>query len=97
MKRIKSKRFPFKGFDAITIYPFIFYHPDAAMTAEDWNEEEIHGVQQKEMLLIGFYPWYGIEVAIEGYGHTSFEREAKANKNNLDYLKTRKPYAWLNY
>lgn len=97
MKRVKSKWFPFKGWDAVTIWPFVFYREEAIMSKFDWNEEEIHGAQQKEMLLFFFYPWYGIEILIEGYGHTSFEREAKQNRFNLTYLETRKHYSWLKY
>ena len=31
------------------------------------------------------------------YRQSPFEREAYANDQNLDYLKTRKPYAWRHY
>ncbi len=61
------------------------------------------------LLLLGFpflffYLWYFIEwiirIPINGrkaYVSLAMEREGYGNKNNLDYLKTRKPYAWLRY
>ena len=51
-----------------------------------------------------FYLWYVIEwffrIFINGnkaYVSLSFEREAYDNDDNLDYLKTRKRFAWLGY
>ena len=51
-----------------------------------------------------FYLWYVIEwffrIFINGnkaYVSLSFEREAYGNADNMDYLKTRKPFAWLKY
>lgn len=52
--------------------------------------------------------WYGIEYLIilcfakwdkqnERYHDVSFEEEAHNNDSNLDYLSTRKPYAWFKY
>ena len=54
--------------------------------------------------LLFFYLWYVIEwffrIFINGnkaYVSLSFEREAYDNDDNLDYLKTRKRFAWLKY
>ena len=54
--------------------------------------------------LLFFYLWYVIEwffrIFINGnraYVSLSFEREAYGNDDNLDYLKTRKPFSWLKY
>ena len=53
-----------------------------------------------------FYIWYGVEYAIrsiiyentrEGYRNIAVEQEAYGNEKNLDYLKTRKPFAWIRY
>jgi hypothetical protein len=61
------------------------------------------------LLLLGFpflffYLWYFIEWIIrifvngnKAYISLSFEREGYGNRENLDYLKTRKPYSWLKY
>ena len=68
------------------------------------NHEKIHWKQQMEMLIIFFYFWYLIEWFIRlfingkaAYRSLSFEREAYDNDDNLEYLKTRKPYSWLKY
>jgi hypothetical protein len=56
------------------------------------------------MLSIPFYLWYFIEMGInaiiygrKAYKNISFEQEAYHNDENMDYLKTRKPYAWWKY
>ena len=57
------------------------------------RHEEIHGAQQKELLLIGFYFVYFVEWIFKGYQNVSFEREAYANEEKKDYLNTRKSFA----
>lgn len=93
MKVIYNKIIPFKGFKAITIWPFIFVRKECSFNEVDLNHENIHGKQQKELLLIFFYLIYLIEWIFKGYKNISFEKEAYSNENNLDYLKNRKPYA----
>ena len=70
------------------------------------HHEKIHLQQQKEMFLLFFYLFYGLEWFIKllkykskhsAYLNISFEREAYQNENNLNYLKTRKLWAFLNY
>ena len=68
------------------------------------NEEKTHWAQQLEMLVIFFYPWYLVEWIIKiltppvgAYKDLGFEREAKANRDNPDYLKIRKHFAWCKY
>lgn len=46
---IKNKIIPFKGFNAITIWPFVFYKKDSKTMR---NHEKIHLVQQAETLLV---------------------------------------------
>lgn len=64
--------------------------------------------QMAEMLWVFFYLWYGIEYLIilcfakwnkqnERYHDVSFEEEAHNNDSNLDYISTRKHYAWFKY
>lgn len=88
---IKNKILPFKGYKAVTIWPFIFCRGE--LTDIDVNHEKIHGRQQLELLIILFYIIYGIEYIIKSYRKISFEKEAYTHQNNLDYLKTRKLYA----
>lgn len=88
---IKNKLIPFKGFKAMTVYPFLFYKEE--MTDVDLNHENIHAIQQKELFLFGFYAKY----LTYKYDNNPFEKEAYANESNMDYLKTRKPNSWKNY
>lgn len=99
---VKNNIIPFKGFIAITIWPFIFTRKE--LNDIDRNHEEIHGVQQKELLLIFFYIIYIIEWFIRlfinkgnAYKNISFEKESYKHEKDLDYLKTRKHFAmWRN-
>lgn len=81
----------------ITIFPFIFIASDVKITKELINHEKIHLKQQLELLVIPFYIWYLIAYYTKGYYNVSFEKEAYANDNNLNYLKKRKPYSFLKY
>ena len=60
------------------------------------------------MLWLPFYIWYGIEYLIisiarlsdkqgDRYHDVSFEEEAYNNDDNLNYIDTRKHYAWFKY
>lgn len=108
MKIIKNNIIPFKGFVAITLWPFIFIRKDKY---KQYNyiikcHEKIHGKQQKELLIIFFLLWYGIEWFIKwiyynnclrAYKNISFEREAYSNQNNTEYLGKRKPFSFIHY
>lgn len=70
------------------------------------NHERIHTAQMRELLYIPFYILYVLEWLFRlmqygfnksAYYNISFEREAYANGDNLDYLKSRKPFAWTNF
>ena len=95
MKIVRNNIIPFKGYKAITIWPFIFVRKECSFDEVDLNHENIHGKQQLELLIIFFYLIYLVEWIIKGYRNISFEREAYGNEDNLNYLKTRKHYAWL--
>lgn len=88
--------------DGITLFPFGIYVKDGC-SKKLINHELIHWEQQKEMLCIFFYIWYGIEYLINifiyqnAYKKLSHEQEAYDNDQNMDYLKTRKRFAWLKY
>ncbi len=94
----------------ITLYPYIFLKKSYVdlMTPEklkeNINHESIHIKQEEQLLVIFFYLWYEIEYCIKyikynhnTYRNLSFEREAYENEGNLDYLKTRKFWAFLKY
>lgn len=82
---------------AIAFYPFIFLRSDARPNDVLINHEKIHLRQQLEMLVIPFYIWYLIEYYTKGYWNVSFEKEAYANENNLNYLNNRKLFSFVKY
>ena len=53
MKIVRNDLFPFEGFLAMTIWPFIFVRNGYSFDEVDERHEMIHGEQQKEMLPIG--------------------------------------------
>lgn len=106
MKIIRSNIIPLRGFNAITLWPFVFVRRDARFTAVTEQHERIHGEQQKEMLLLLFYLWYGLEWVIRlailrdsnrAYLSICFEQEAYGNQRDGDYLQRRRRFAWLRY
>jgi hypothetical protein len=106
MKVVFNNIIPTKGFKAITLWPWIFVRRNCIFRDIDERHEMIHCCQQKEMLIVFFYLWYGIEWlyklckyrnATTAYKNISFEREAYSNQNNVAYLDERKPYAFLKY
>ena len=106
MKIIRNNIIPFKGFSAMTLWPFVFVRRDARFTATTERHERIHGEQQKEMLVLPFLLWYGAEWLVrlaqyrnrnQAYRNISFEREAYANERDENYLQSRRRFAWLHY
>ena len=70
------------------------------------NHERVHLRQQVELMILPFYIWYIVEYLIRliiyknkqrAYRNISFEREAYANENNIEYLNKRKLWAFLKY
>lgn len=103
---IKNKFIPFKGYKAINLFGVLFTKEE--LSDIDINHEKIHTKQMIETLFLGFYLWYGLEYLLirlfrikdkqkNCYHDVSFEEEAYNNQNNLDYLNTRKPFAWIKY
>ncbi len=96
-----------KGFQGITLYPFVFVgNHDFAKDKCFMNHEKIHLRQQLELLVIPFYIIYGIEFLIRlvryknwiiAYRAISFEKEAYANETNLEYLKQRGLWRFISY
>ena len=102
--------FPFKV-GGVAIYPCIMLREDYKTKYRHKafiiiNHESIHIKQQKELLVVFFALWYGIEYLAkivqyrdlnEAYKNISFEKEAYANENDLTYLSTRKIFSFLLY
>jgi hypothetical protein len=94
-----------KDYSAITLYPFgIYIQPKHIKDEVTIRHETTHWLQQKEMLCIPFYLWYGIEWLIklfkykgDSYYNISFEREAYKWESLNTYNQTRNKYAWFKY
>lgn len=99
---VKNKYFPFDGWLATTVWPFIFHRKE--LSDVDKNHEEIHGRQQIELLCIIFLILYFLEWFIKlfiygkkAYRNISFEREAYLFEKYNNYLKARKHFNWIRY
>jgi hypothetical protein len=86
----------------ITLFPFILVENKRDRVLV--NHELIHYQQAKELLVIGFYLFYIGQYlyfrlkgksAKNAYRHLSLEIEAYNNEKDLNYLKTRKKYAFF--
>jgi len=96
-----------RGYNGLTIFPFVFLkNKDLKLNKVVLNHEKIHLRQQLELLIIPFYIWYILEFFIRllyyrnwhlAYRNISFEREAYRNEFNLNYLKHRRFWRFLNY
>lgn len=92
---------------AITIFPFIILRKNASRHDRVLiNHEKIHLRQQLELFIIFFYLWYVIEYyywffrlrdSFQAYKSISFEREAYAMENDLNYLETRRWWSFLKF
>ena len=106
MKIVRSSWFPPKGYSAIMLVRWLILRRGVPVTSRLINHEEIHCEQQKEMLILPFFIWYGLEFIFrlcqyrnwsKAYRNISFEREAYAKQYDIAYLGNRKRFAWLNY
>ena len=97
------KRHPMGGdFLAICLFGFIF--SVKPLTRQELNHELIHAAQQKELLYLPFFIWYGIEWLIlllkyrdrmKAYQHIRFEKEAYLHQADLSYLERRKIFQYI--
>ena len=104
---IVSKYLIPKGYRGLTFFPFVILKFAAAK--EDvalLNHENIHLRQQLELLILPFYIWYFLDFGIKflrykdknkAYRNIIFEREAYANENDLNYIKSRSFWSFLKY
>ena len=111
MKTIYNSILPVKGFSAINLFGVVLirkkykqYEKTASMVRL-LNHEAIHTAQMRELGYILFYILYFLEWLFRlatppmktAYKDISFEREAKRNECNLNYLNVRKHYSALKY
>ena len=99
-KILKVKRILFgRSFLAITLGELILTTDE--LDAYELNHELIHVAQQRELLYLPFFLWYGLEWLIllikyrdgmQAYRNIRFEREAYQNQYDLTYLQHRRHY-----
>lgn len=99
----------FPGITGLTLFPFIILRKEIRGTAEaaiTINHERIHIRQQVELALVFFALWYAASFIAgrlrgmswnEAYRNIIFEREAFDRMYDMDYLKTRKLFAFMNF
>ena len=90
-----------KSFLAVCLFGFIF--SVRPLNKVELNHELIHAAQQRELLYLPFFIWYGIEWLVlflkyrdgmTAYQHIRFEQEAYRPQGDLTYLKKRKHYRY---
>jgi hypothetical protein len=96
-----------RGYIGITIFPFMFLKYKALKgNIVLINHEKIHLKQQLELLIIPFFIFYSFEFLIRliqyknwklAYMNISFEREAYKNQKDLNYLKSRPLWNFINF
>lgn len=96
-----------KGYRGMAVFPFVVLKYDFDKDNLVFvNHEKIHLRQQLELLVFPFYVFYVLEYLIRliqyknkdlAYRNISFEREAYANETDLEYLKNRHFFGFLNY
>lgn len=103
MKIVRNKFIPFPGYKAINLFGVLFVRGDAKIDEVTIRHERIHSAQMKEMLYVFFYLFYFLEWLVRlfvkgnAYRNISFEQEAYANQNYLNYLDERRWFAWMMY
>lgn len=106
MKIVVNNIIPFPGYKAINLFGVLFVRKNAKIDNITLNHEAIHTAQMKELLYIFFYLFYVIDWLIglmayvsfsKAYRDICFEKEAYQNEGNINYLKSRKPFAFIKY
>ena len=98
---------PFLNVDGMALFPFVLVKSQALkQDAVLVRHETIHLKQAAELLVIPFYVLYLLNYIINRFKHPGhyrayyeivFEREAYQNERKVDYLTTRKVWAWRRY
>lgn len=94
------------GYIAMAPWPgIIFARKGENLSVRTIIHEKIHHAQQREMLVVGFFIWYGVEYLVrrlrrphrEAYRAISFEAEAYDMDFDGGYLRRRRFWRWVRY
>lgn len=105
-KVIYNRWLPTKGFDAMNLFGILLVRKGCRPDRQLIHHETIHTHQQREMLYLPFFVWYGVEYLVRlcqyrnrmaAYRNISFEREAYDNDHDFNYLQQRRLYSWTTY
>ena len=86
------------GSNYLAICLFGFIYSIRPLNSTELNHERIHAAQQRELLYLPFFIWYGIEWLVLylkyrdwmiAYYHIRFEKEAYNHQEDLHYLQKR--------
>ncbi len=89
----------------IAVAEWLLYWPSKPGAVKR-NHEEIHNRQQRWLLYVGMWVLYRFFYLCglilyrnreKAYLNNPFEFEARSNEEDLNYLKKRRPYAWVRY
>ena len=103
---IFTKKRIFKYYTGFSFFLFIWISRLEQNSERLIRHETIHFYQQVELLFVFHWLLYGLFYTISrikgqrhyiGYRYNPFEIEAYDNDTNKEYLKTRRPYAWLSH
>jgi len=96
-----------KGYNGLTLFPFVMIRNNFDKANKVLiNHEKIHIKQQIQLLVFPFLIWYMLEFLFrwvqfrdknKAYRNISFEREAYANEQNLNYTREMPFWGFLNY
>jgi hypothetical protein len=105
MKVIYNRVIPFRGFAAINLFGAVFTRKEfRPLKPYVLHHKAIHTAQMRETAYIFFYMLYLLEWLLKSirhlrsaYDRISFEREACLYETAPDYLKVRRPCAWITF
>ena len=102
--KIYTRKRIFNYYTGLSFFIFIWICKLTKDEVKLVRHEKIHFLQQVEMLFIFhwlFYAYFYLVARLKGHGHyiayryNPFEIEAYDNECDVNYLKARKPFAWV--
>lgn len=104
--KIYTRKRIFNYYTGLSFFIFIWISKLTKDEVRLVRHEKIHFLQQIEMFFVFHWMLYGFFYLIsryKGHGHyiayryNPFEIEAYENEHNINYLKERRFFAWINY